>query len=289
VYAYDQVGAGRSSRLADVTEYTVERQVEDLDAIREVIGAGRITLVGRSWGGSLAAQYMAAHPDRVAKAIFVAAGAMWGGAYTENDTGEPWSKMDAQQQARYDDLTGAPRVLAQALLMSVNPNSAHALVPDVEADSWMHEVSLTGRDGTSCSGSPSAPPRNNPSLTGRDGTSCSGSPSAPPRNNPQGFYINQLTTTDFARIPDPRPKLREVRVPTLVMAAQCDFVRWPVTREYRDVFSESTLVDIQGAGHAVSNNQPAMYVDLLRSFLLDQELPLPAYTSQDAPPDRWSR
>ena len=267
MYAYDQVGAGRSSRLADVTEYTVERQVEDLDAIREVIGAGRITLVGRSWGGSLAAQYMAAHPDRVAKAIFVAAGAMWGGAYTENDTGEPWSKMDAQQQARYDDLTGAPRVLAQALLMSVNPNSAHALVPDVEADSWMHEVSLTGRDGTS----------------------CSGSPSAPPRNNPQGFYINQLTTTDFARIPDPRPKLREVRVPTLVMAAQCDFVRWPVTREYRDVFSESTLVDIQGAGHAVSNNQPAMYVDLLRSFLLDQELPLPAYTSQDAPPDRWSR
>ncbi|WFR70960.1 alpha/beta fold hydrolase [Prescottella defluvii] len=38
VYAYDQVGAGRSSRLTDVRGYTVERQVEDLEDIRETLG-----------------------------------------------------------------------------------------------------------------------------------------------------------------------------------------------------------------------------------------------------------
>ncbi|WP_433604813.1 alpha/beta hydrolase [Prescottella agglutinans] len=267
VYAYDQVGAGRSSRLADVTEYTVERQVEDLEAIREELGAERLILVGRSWGGSLTAQYLAAHPDRVAKAVFVAPGAIWGGAHTDDGVGEPWTEMTTEQQIRYDELMSEPRVLVQALLMSVNPNAAHALVPDAEADSWMHEVALTGRDGTS----------------------CSGAPSTPPHDNPQGFYVNQLTNADFERIPDPRPTLRDVHVPALVMAAQCDFVRWPVTREYRDVLPGATLVDIQGAGHAVSTDQPAVYVDLLRSFLLDQGLPLHAYTAQDPPPGRWAR
>ncbi|MGW0201825.1 alpha/beta fold hydrolase [Nonomuraea sp. NPDC003201] len=38
-----------------------------LEAIRRTIGADRIVIVGQSWGGSLAAQYVAAHPDRVAK------------------------------------------------------------------------------------------------------------------------------------------------------------------------------------------------------------------------------
>ncbi|MFI6429261.1 alpha/beta hydrolase [Rhodococcus oryzae] len=265
VYAYDQVGAGRSTRLDDVTDYTVQRQVADLEAIRQELGAEQLVLVGRSWGGSLTAQYIAAHPDRVAKAVFVAPGAIWPTAFPDG-VGEPWHEMDPAQQARYDELMGNPRILAQSLLMGVNPQAAHAFVPDAEADSWMHEVALTGRDGASCS---------------REVTT-------PPHNNPQGFYVNQMTTDDFGSIQDPRPALTNAQVPVLVMAAQCDFLRWPVTREYRDTFSQSTLVDIQGAGHAVSTDQPEIYTGLLETFLNDQPLPLPAYTFMDPPPGRWT-
>lgn len=49
VYAYDQLGAGRSSRLSDVTQYTVEHAVDDLDAVRRAIGAQTMILIGRSW------------------------------------------------------------------------------------------------------------------------------------------------------------------------------------------------------------------------------------------------
>ncbi|MFJ9706042.1 alpha/beta fold hydrolase [Streptomyces sp. NPDC101234] len=70
VYSYDQLGAGRSTRLRDVTGYTVARQVADLEAIRRTLGADRIILVGQSWGGSLTAQYLAAHAEHVAKAVF---------------------------------------------------------------------------------------------------------------------------------------------------------------------------------------------------------------------------
>ncbi|RMI30495.1 alpha/beta hydrolase [Nocardia stercoris] len=266
VYAYDQVGAGRSTRLGDVTEYTVGRQVADLDAIRQQLGAEQLVLVGRSWGGSLTAQYIAAHPDRVAKAVFVAPGAIWPKAFPAG-VGEPWHDMDPAQQARYDELMDSPRVLVQSLLMGLNPNAAHAFVPDAEADSWMHEVALTGRDGTS----------------------CSHQVTTPPHNNPQGFYVNQMTTADFDSVPDPRPTLATARVPVLVMAAQCDFLRWPVTREYRDVFPDAMLVDIHGAGHGVSADQPEIYTRLLESFLGDRPLPLPAYTAQDPPPGRWTR
>ncbi len=39
VYIYDEVGTGRSSRLEDPRSYTLERDVADLEAIREEIGA----------------------------------------------------------------------------------------------------------------------------------------------------------------------------------------------------------------------------------------------------------
>ena len=61
VYLYDQIGSGSSDRLEDVREYTTERHVMDLDAVREEIGADQLILIGQSWGNTLLADYMAAH------------------------------------------------------------------------------------------------------------------------------------------------------------------------------------------------------------------------------------
>jgi hypothetical protein len=52
VYLYDQVGSGLSSRLR-VRDYTLERDVADLEAIRQQIGADRLILIGHSWGDHL--------------------------------------------------------------------------------------------------------------------------------------------------------------------------------------------------------------------------------------------
>ena len=63
VYIYDMVGRGRSARLADPRDYTLERDVSDLEAIRKEIGAERVVLIGHSYGGTLAAAYAASHPS----------------------------------------------------------------------------------------------------------------------------------------------------------------------------------------------------------------------------------
>jgi len=74
VYVYDRVGRGRSSRLDDPRGYTLERDVADLEAIREKIGAERIVLIGHSYGGTLAAAYASSHPKRVAKIVLSSPG-----------------------------------------------------------------------------------------------------------------------------------------------------------------------------------------------------------------------
>jgi proline iminopeptidase len=70
VYLYDQVGSGRSARLSDVRQYTTERHVADLEAIRREINAEQVILIGQSWGNTLAADYMAAYPEHVARSSF---------------------------------------------------------------------------------------------------------------------------------------------------------------------------------------------------------------------------
>lgn len=83
VYDYHQVGAGLSGRLEDVRSYTVARHVADLEAIRTEIGADSMALVGGSWGGQLIANYMVAHPERVARAVVSSPGRIWAPAFED--------------------------------------------------------------------------------------------------------------------------------------------------------------------------------------------------------------
>ncbi|MFF7153674.1 alpha/beta fold hydrolase [Streptomyces sp. NPDC008139] len=127
-YSYDQVGAGRSTRLFDVTGYTVARQVADLDAIRRTIGADRIIVVGQSWAGSPAAQYLLAHGTHVAKAVFTSPGALWGHEFPGSAAGDPWDHLTPAQRAARDRLDSKPRLIAASLLLQINARAAHALV-----------------------------------------------------------------------------------------------------------------------------------------------------------------
>src|SRR5262252_7274962 len=53
----DERGSGRSEKLEDATQYTVENMVEDVEAVRQVLRLGRINLLGHSYGGVLAQAY----------------------------------------------------------------------------------------------------------------------------------------------------------------------------------------------------------------------------------------
>lgn len=245
VYAYDQVGGGRSTRLSDVTQYTVARQVADLEAIRVLIHADRMTLIGRSWGASLGAQYVAAHPDRVVAAVFVSPGALWPGAFA-GEVSDPWATLPAASRQEFDDLLSSPRVILANLLLGVNPNAAHNFMGDAEADALLHTSAVVGQDAGEC-----------PGTVARE-----------PHANAQGFYVNQLTSEDFDATLDSRPALRELDLPVLIVRGECDFVRAEVADEYHAVFRGSELISIAGEGHAIWGDAPPAYLDALAAFLV---------------------
>jgi proline iminopeptidase len=53
----DERGSGKSSKLEDATQYTVSNMVEDIEAVRQALGLGRISLLGHSFGGPLVEAY----------------------------------------------------------------------------------------------------------------------------------------------------------------------------------------------------------------------------------------
>jgi proline iminopeptidase len=53
----DERGSGRSERLQDVTQYTIENMADDVEAVRVALNLGKIDLLGHSCGGVLAEAY----------------------------------------------------------------------------------------------------------------------------------------------------------------------------------------------------------------------------------------
>lgn len=53
----DERGSGKSEKLEDVSNYTVEAMADDVEAVRKALGLGRINLLGHSYGGVLAQAY----------------------------------------------------------------------------------------------------------------------------------------------------------------------------------------------------------------------------------------
>src|SRR5947209_9148479 len=53
----DERGSGRSEKLEDPSGYTIENMVEDVEAVRQALGLGKISLLGHSYGGALVQAY----------------------------------------------------------------------------------------------------------------------------------------------------------------------------------------------------------------------------------------
>ncbi|MEU8611581.1 alpha/beta hydrolase [Actinoplanes sp. NPDC048791] len=261
VYNYQQAGAGRSSRL-DPSDYTVARHVADLDAIRQQLGAPKTVLIGSSWGGQLIAHYLAVHPDNVAKVVVASPGAMSSDSFSDGSL-TPDGKSDQSRQ-----LAAHTRFAATFFLGQVGGlPAARTLMSDHTADGLYQQFV---RSLTMSSGCPDA------AAVERPVDATAG----------YGLWVNIATSASASKAADPRPALRRNPTPVLVLRAECDYLRWEVTREYRDTFPRATMLTINGAGHSVLADRPAETGTAAVAFLTGGALPAEPYTAAEAP---WRR
>jgi proline iminopeptidase len=246
VYLYDQVGSGRSSRLPDMRQYNTARQVADLEAIRKIIAADKIILIGQSWGNTLAVDYVAAHPGQVEKIVFSSPGAMWDVSRFE---------FDYSHSANVGENPGfTPSVMAALLLVARNPVIAKQIVSEPAMEGFMDAM---------------------PSTVKIENNYCAGAEARIPRGPIVGAntYVNKLVFASQKSYPDPRLVLRGNSTPVLVLRGACDFVPLAVAKEYVATFSQAHMVQIENAGHALYAAQPAEVYGNIERFLNDGLVP----------------
>lgn len=256
VVVYDQVGSGASGRLDDIAGYTLERNVADLEAIREQLGAQQLVLVGSSWGAVLATHYLAAHPERVQRMVLLAPGVL------TRRTDFPY---DHRRSASAEDdrvLLPPPRMVLAGVLARISPQAAERFASQDEMGAEMDRFIASGALEAQgrCAGSPA--PAAPAAAAGR----ASGA----------NYYANLMIKRSLERAPDPRDRLREVRAPVLILRGECDYIPLASAQLYRDALPAARLAEVPGAGHALTAGAAGEDVAAAMRTFLEEPASAPA-------------
>ncbi len=264
VYLYDQFGSGKSSRTRDPREYTVRRQVADLEAIRTKIGAKKLILIGESWGAILAAHYIVTYPDRCAKVIFDAPGAL-----DQRELQVASIDPDAATVKEVEKWTSDFNARHKRMLeiLHEDPVAAYKVVPETELDAEFDGLLNRLLPTLVCAN------KLDPAVL-----------SARPAHG-MGWWVNTMISADLgSRAERPSAKLRNNRTPALILRGGCDYIRSEAAYQYKATFPNSTLLAIPQAGHWLVRDQPEIYFSAIRSFLLGQPLQMEVHDSKELPP-----
>ena len=101
----DERGSGRSQKLDDPSGYTVENMVEDVEAVRQALGLGKISLMGHSYGGALAQAYALKYQANLTHLIL---GSTWSSSKALNEIFVKMKQaMSPELRERIDKLEAA--------------------------------------------------------------------------------------------------------------------------------------------------------------------------------------
>lgn len=246
VYLYDQLGCGHSSRLKNISDYTVMRHVKDLDEIVDHIGTPKVILLGQSWGAILAALYIADNRSKVDRVIFSSPGPLI-------PVNEALAGLHAPDSLQLRKPVHSNREANQKI---TNPRVRFVkfcalrfgikMASDSEMDAFQ---TLLDAELSRSTVSDTAVHR-----------------SVVPGG---GYYAQLVTVKSFSSTADPRTKLINCQVPALIMKGQYDNQPWGCTREYFDLFTRHSFAFFPGAGHAISAEKPGIYMQKVIAFLQD--------------------
>lgn len=229
---FDQAGSGASADLA-VKDYTLARQVADLDALRITLGAEKIIVWGESWGATLGAAYALAHPDRVAGAVFSSPGEYPG-------MGE--AAFDYSNVMPAPEVDRPPSAMVLYGLLTVAPQLA---------EEWMDQATSRKVNGAIQVQDLKGP-----------GPRCKGSKwdgKPRPRTSESSIYVLRRVLLDSFAQPAPGP--HSFDIPTLIVRGDCDFSPASVAQLYGQAYPKARLVAVPGAGHALLDHEAAFVTD----------------------------
>ncbi|MEM1320080.1 MAG: alpha/beta hydrolase [Bacteroidota bacterium] len=248
LYFYDQIGGGHSPRLDNIEDYTVQRHLADLEVIIEQIQAPKVILLGHSWGAILATLYTADHPEQIDRLLLTGPGPLapirW-----ELAAQQAPDSLDLRPPAITNQQAGQRvQSLRSRLVDRWAFSFGKKLADDGEADAFAAYL-----------------------FSELNKSAVRDAALLPEARIGIGYYAHIMTFKSFAAVADRRAQLRQSEVPILLMRGQYDNQKWGFAQEYLELFSNHRLAIIPDAGHFIEWEQPEVYLQIIRDFLLEKD------------------
>jgi proline iminopeptidase len=233
---YDQRGGGRSAHLGDDPAlYTIAHHVADLEALRRRFGLARMTLVAHSFGPAIAASYAIAHPERVARMIFLGP--------VPPRAGDLWKRYGETVDGR---LTPAER----AELARLEAAMVHGADPVASCRAYW-AIAVKPR---------LARPERASQVTG---DFCGAGADAIKSGMGIAGPHTQASLGDW----DFGPGLAAVHAPTLIVHGEADAIPMDLVEGWTTALPQAKLVKIAGASHFPYVERPDLVWPLIEDFL----------------------
>ncbi len=244
IYLYDQIGGGHSNRLDNISEYTVDRHKSDLTEIVNIIGAEKIIIIGQSWGAMLANLFVVENPEKVERIIFTGPGPILPIKKELANISSPDSLN--LREPLYSNRQGneKARNIRSMLTQKCATMFGYKLASDKEADDFATYLNTELNKST----------LSDTLMTRKV-------------EGGAGYYAQIMTVKSFKDVKDQRLKIKNLNIPVLIMKGQYDNQKWGYTQEYLELYSNSKLVVIPNAGHAIAVEKPDQYIKTIRDFI----------------------
>jgi proline-specific peptidase len=231
VIFYDQLGCGNSDRPDEKSLWTVDRFVEELVTVREALGLNRLHLLGSSWGGMLAMQYVLdRRPELVSLTLCGSPASMirWVADCDALLATQPDEVRDVIREHEQAGFTACPEY--QAAILGFYREHVCRLSP------WPGGLERSFAEA--------------------------GYAVYHTMNGPSEF-----TVTGTLRTWDIMDRLGEISAPTLLVGGRYDECRPDHMAEMARRIKGSEHAVIEDASHLCFAEQPAVFNDLVNSFL----------------------
>ena len=237
---FDGFGRGKSDTAADVKEYSLKRDIADLEELRKAMGFAKINILSHSYGTVVAQGYAVKYPENVSHLLLLApfhSYAMW----QENDDNsnkeirtnypEVWDTLMIIRKHGYRSSDS----LHQAIYGRVPYGFLYAYNPDNFAhhqrNPYPHQMNT----------------KLYYQMVGKDGD----------------FKVS----SDIGSF-DYRKQLKDLKMPILIVAGRYDHVAVPwMAVKYKKYCPQAKFVMFEKSGHNPYIEEPAKTFELIRTFL----------------------
>jgi len=240
----DERGSGRSPRLEDPKQYTVEKMADDVEAVRMALQLGKIALLGHSYGGVVVQAYAFKYQANLSHLIL---------ASTFSSTRELNEALGRMKQAMPADRRARLEALEKAGLFGKGEIWEHGRYTDEYAKlAWGvgYFPALYGA-------------RPEPNYDPVEGNTKNSWELYREMWGSHGEFVVDGNLKEVEWV----DRLAEIKVPTLILVGDHDQSDPAMSREMNAKIAGSKLVVLPDSGHMTFVDQPELFIRAIRDFV----------------------